>query len=306
MKPRKIIIDTDPGIDDAAALVIAINNPNLDVMLLSTVAANVEVEKTTKNALQLVEFMGVDVPVARGCSEPLMIPLQPCPEVHGESGLEGFDFPPLTRTPIEKHAVEAMREMIMASEEKITLVPIAALTNIALLFKMYPEVKQNIEEIVLMGGGLSGGNTNTSAEFNFFVDPHAAKIVLDCGLPITMVGLDVTEKALVGAECAGKMRDSGKAGEMLYTMFAHYNDGTLEDGDGLRIHDATAIAYMLKPEMFKTEMRYIDVATEGPAAGTTVWDPKRTDRWNAQPNVNVCVDVDTKMFEDWFAGEFYN
>lgn len=304
MKIRNIIIDTDPGIDDAAALVIAMQNPELNVMLLSTVAANVEVEKTTLNALRLVEFLGADVPVARGCGEPLMIPLDPCPEVHGESGMEGYDFPPVTSKPLAKHAVEVMREMILDSEEKITLVPIAGLTNIALLFKMYPEVKENIDEIVLMGGGLSGGNTNTSAEFNFYVDPHAAKIVLDCGLPITMVGLDVTLKALVGKECAETMRDSGRAGKMLYTMFMHYNDGTALEEEGLRIHDASAIAYLLKPEMFTTEMRYIDVATEGPAAGTTVWDPKRSDRWGAQANVNVCIDVDSQMFEEWFAGEF--
>lgn len=304
MEKRNIIIDTDPGIDDAAALVIAMKNPALHVMLLSTVAANVEVEKTTLNALRLVEFMKKDIPVARGCSEPLMIPLDPCPEVHGESGLEGFEFPPVTTKPLDKHAVEAMREMILASEEKVTLVPIAALTNIALLFKMYPEVKENIDEIVLMGGGLSGGNTNTSAEFNFYVDPHAAKIVLECGLPITMVGLDVTLKALVGRKCAETMRDSGEAGNMLYTMFMHYNDGTALEEDGLRIHDASAIAYLVKPEMFTTEMRYIDVATEGPAAGTTVWDPKRSSRRNVQPNVNVCIDVDSEMFEEWFAGEF--
>ena len=260
MRKRNIIFDTDPGIDDAAAITLAIRNEALDVKLISTVAANVEVEKTTANALKLVEFLGVDVPVAKGCAQPLLHELETVPEVHGESGMDGYDFPVTRKKPLPVHSVEAMREVIMESQEKITLVPIGALTNIAILFRMYPEVKDNIEEIVMMGGGIFSGNTNSVAEFNIYNDPHAAAIVFQSGVKINMLGLDVTEKALLRGKNILKMRDSGKDGEMLYSLFQHYRDGDMETG--LAIHDACTIAFMMKPELFHVEEKYVEVVTE--------------------------------------------
>ena len=302
MKPRTIIIDTDPGIDDAAAITIAVRNPALNVQLISTVAANVEVEKTTQNALKLMEFLEADTPVARGCDAPLLKKLEPCPEIHGVSGMDGYDFPEVARQPLQKHAVEVMREMLMESEEEVTLAALATHTNIAILLRMYPEVKEKIDEIVMMGGGLSGGNTNTVAEFNLYNDPHAAYMVFESGLPITMLGLDVTNKALLRKATIERIRESGKEGQMLYSLFEHYRSGTFESG--LRIHDACVMAYMLKPELFRTEKMYVGIVTEGYAAGATVAGKVNPIAAGREPNVNVCVDVDAAAFEEWFAGEF--
>lgn len=303
MRTRDIIIDTDPGIDDAAAITLAIRNEHLNVKLISTVAANVEVEKTTKNALKLVEFLGVDVPVAKGCAEPLLKKLETCPEIMGESGMDGYEFPPITREPLKEHSVEAMRRVIMENEEKITLVPIGALTNIAILFRMYPEVKEKIEEIVMMGGSIFSGNTNSVAEFNIYNDPHAAAIVFQSGVKINMLGLDVTEKAVLHKENIFKMRDSGEVGNMLYSLFENYRGGSIETG--LMIHDACTIAFMMKPELFKAENKYVEVVTEGIAAGalvTDTWMPVHADE---TPNVNVCMGIDAEGFEEWFVNEFY-
>lgn len=302
MKARPIIFDTDPGIDDAAAIVIAVRNPQLDVKLISTVGANVEVEKTTANALHLVEFLDADIPVARGCGEPLLRKLEPCPEIHGVTGMDGYEFPPVTRKTADKHAVEAMRETIMSSEEKITLVVIGTHTNIAILLRMYPEVKEHIAEIVTMGGGLAGGNTNSSAEFNIYNDPHAAAIVFSSGIPITMLGLNVTSHALVRRKEAEAIGKSGRVGDMIFSLFSHYRGGTLDEG--LRVHDAAAVAYLLKPQLFKTEMMSVEIATEGVASGTTVSDFRAVQRGEKTPNVKVVTEVDTEGFASWFAEEF--
>ena len=302
MKARPIIFDTDPGIDDAAAIVIAVRNPQLDVKLISTVGANVEVEKTTANALHLVEFLDADIPVARGCGEPLLRKLEPCPEIHGVTGMDGYEFPPVTRKTVDKPAVEAMRETIMSSEEKITLVVIGTHTNIAILLRMYPEVKEHIAEIVTMGGGLAGGNTNSSAEFNIYNDPHAAAIVFSSGIPITMLGLNVTSHALVRRKEAEAIGKSGRVGNMIFSLFSHYRGGTLDEG--LRVHDAAAVAYLLKPQLFKTEMMSVEIATEGVASGTTVSDFRAVQRGEKTPNVKVVTEVDTEGFASWFAEEF--
>lgn len=299
---RPIIIDTDPGIDDAVALALAIRSEELDVRLITTVAGNVDVEKTTTNALKLVEFLGADIPVAKGCGLPLLKKLENAKDIHGESGMDGYDFPAPTRSVTGVHAVEAMREAILNSPEKITLVPIAALTNVAILFTMYPEVKEKIEEIVMMGGSLSGGNTNTSAEFNIYVDPHAAAIVFQAGVKIRMAGLDVTRTAVLHHENSLRIKETGKVGEMFYSLFQHYRGGSLKNG--LRVHDACAIACLLEPDLFETQDRYVEVATEGVAAGTLVADAAMKKNQDKEPNVTVCMKIDPVRFEEWMVGEF--
>ncbi len=301
MKKKPIIIDTDPGIDDAAALCIALRHPALDVKLLSTVAANVTVDKTTINALKLAQFLDVDVPVARGCDAPLMKTLEPSSHIHGESGMDGYDFPPLERKPLARHSVEVMREMIMESPEKVTLVPIATHTNIAILLRMYPEVKEKIAEIVTMGGSVAGGNATSAAEFNIYNDPHAAAMVFGSGVPITMLGLNVTNHARLHLDGALKIKESGRVGEMLYGLLRFYKGGTLEAG--LRIHDACAICYLVHPEFFRAEKRYIEVATEGPAAGATVMRPNLVKEDDREPKTNVCMEIDSEKFEAWFVSE---
>lgn len=300
MEPRKIIIDTDPGIDDAAAIAVALKNPNLDVLLLSTVAGNVPVSQTTENALKLMEFFDADVPVARGCEQPLLRTLECSAYVHGADGMGGYKFPMPTRKPLEKHSIEVMRDMLMTSEEKITLVVIGIETNIAILLKMYPEVKEKIEEIVIMGGSMVGGNVTSTAEFNIYNDPHAAEIVFKSGVPIVMLGLDVTNRGRIYHKTANALMQAGRTGEMLHAILDAYVAGDFNTG--IKIHDVCTIAYLLKPELFKTDMQYVTVQTEGVAAGATMFD-RRKDHVTQPANVKVCVDIDEEAFEDWFINE---
>lgn len=301
MSKRPIIIDTDPGIDDAAAICMALNNDLFDVKLISTVAGNVDLEKTTGNALKLVEFLYADTPVAKGMYRPILRESVYADDVHGETGMEGYDFPTPTRSVVSQHAVEALRETLIKSKEKITLVTIAALTNIAFLLRMYPEVKDRIEEVIMMGGCLGKGNTNTASEFNIFVDPHAAKIVFESGLKITMIPLDVTREAKIHMCSSEKIKESGRVGEMLYSLFSHYRGGSLEKG--LVIHDACTIAYLIKPQLFHTEDMYIDVVTDGLAAGALVADGFMKLNKDKEPNITVCVSVDGRGFEELFTNE---
>ena len=234
----KIIMDTDPGIDDAAAITFALNHPDLDLQLITTVAGNVTVDKTTLNALKLTRFFNSDVPVAGGAAQPLIKPFEDAVRIHGVSGMPGYDFPTDLAKPLPETAVEALRDYIMAAEQPITLVPTGAYTNIALLFKTYPEVMPHIKEIVAMGGALGKGNMTSAAEFNVFTDPHAAEIMYQSGVPITMVGLDVTMKALLTRESIEQLPTLGKTGEMLHALFGHYND---RNQTGVAMHDVNTL-----------------------------------------------------------------
>ncbi len=295
-----IILDTDPGIDDAAAIALALKHPEIDVKLITTMVGNVDVNKTTDNALRLVEFFDSDVPVAKGAAEPLIREVEDASYAHGETGMDGYDFPEITREPLEIHAVEAMRETLEQSEEPLTLVAIGALTNVALLVKMYPEVLKNIKEVILMGGALSGGNTQSASEFNIYADPHAAKIVFDSGLPLTMIGLDVTANTLLQKEVVMEIKDANKAGNMFYNIFNHYRGGSIETG--LRIHDACVIYYLLHRDKTETEDYYIDIAVDGPAMGATVADIR--DAYHpGKTNCTVGLQFDVEHFNHWFLEE---
>ena len=298
----KIIMDTDPGIDDAAAISVAINNPQIDLELITTVAGNVTVDKTTKNAMKLVHFFKSDVPVAGGAEQPLIKPFEDAARVHGESGMPGYDFG-YNPTNIPVHnAVEVLYKTIMDNEEPITLVPTGSYTNIALLLSEHPDVKTKIKKIVAMGGSLGMGNMTSAAEFNVFTDPHAAKIMYNSGIPIVMVGLDVTMKALLKPATIQKIKQAGKAGEMLAAIFSHYYDG---NEGGIPMHDVNTLAYILNPEMYVTKPYWIDIVTEGPANGETVADV-RDAYHNGQTNAEVCVDINPEAFNKWFLNEVQN
>ncbi|MDO4903183.1 MAG: ribonucleoside hydrolase RihC [Limosilactobacillus sp.] len=291
----KIIMDTDPGIDDAAALTMAINAPELDLKLVTAVAGNVTVDKTTANALKIVHFFGKDIPVAAGAEQPLIKPFEDAARVHGESGMPGYDFGEDYGKPIDKTAVEALHDAIMA-EDEVILVPTGSYTNIALLFSQYPEVKSHIKKIVAMGGSISGGNMTSAAEFNVFTDPDAARIMYNAGIPIVMVGLDVTLKALLTKDTIAKLATLNETGKMLNGLITHYNDGTDE---GRPMHDVNTIFYLLHPEAFTTKKMWIDVQTEGPAIGCTVGDVRGAYH-DGKTNAEVCVDIDADAFNKWF------
>ncbi|MFW6294750.1 MAG: ribonucleoside hydrolase RihC [Halanaerobium sp.] len=297
---RKIIIDTDPGIDDAAALAIALNNPELEVEMLSTTAGNVNLNYTTANAQKILDFFEKETPLARGNKLPLLREYEDASQFHGETGLNGYDFPESSRQLLKEHSAVEMKKKILASDQKITLVTIGPLTNAALLLSMYPEVKENIEEIVIMGGSTIGGNTNSSAEFNIKVDPHAAQMVLNSGLPITIFGLRVTTRALLTKTDIEKIKSLGKAGEMLYSLFTHYRGGDIDQA-GLMMHDICTICYLLQPEIFKFQETYLEVAVSGPAAGTTVAD--LAGRYTAEKNVKLAVAIKQEEFRDWVIRE---
>ena len=297
MNKRPIIIDTDPGIDDAVAIGVALFSEALDVRVMTTVSGNVSLDKVTNNLLKLLTFWNKRVPVAKGATKPLMRHNVGASNVHGESGLDGYEFDaPDTSLLLEEHAVIAMRNEIMGSKEKITLVPIGPLTNIALLLSMYPEVKQNIEEVVLMGGSAGRGNYGVMAEFNIGFDPEAARIVFESGLKIVMAGLDVGWKALVFPEDSLKIKAQNKTGEMLYALFQRYRGGSLKTG--LKMYDSCAIAYLLKKEMYETVYTHVSIETNGTnTAGTTLVDLKGY--LNQEPNVTVCMDINQAMFSEW-------
>ncbi|WP_106769322.1 ribonucleoside hydrolase RihC [Paenibacillus faecalis] len=297
MSGRPIIIDTDPGIDDAVALAVALYSEELDVKLITTVAGNVGIDKVTYNTLRLLKYFKKEVPVAMGAGVPLIRPLEDASDVHGVSGMEGFDFEePTEDLLLEENAVNAMYRVIQESETKITLVPIGPLTNIALLFKVYPEVKNNIKEIVLMGGSVTRGNKGVMSEFNIHIDPEAAKIVFDSGVPIVMAGLDVGWKALVLPEDSAQLETMNDVGKMLHSLFKRYRGGSMKTG--LKMYDSCAIAYLLKPEMFETVDTYVGVELNGSmTTGATIVDLKGY--LNKPNNAKVCVDVDQQLFREW-------
>ena len=303
-KKRPIIIDTDPGIDDAVAIAAALFCDSVDVKLITTVAGNVSVDYTTGNALKLVEFFKKDVPVAKGACKALTRKAEHCSEIHGETGMAGYEFPNPKNTVIEKNAVEAMREVILNSEEKITLVPIGPLTNIALLLTTYPEVKENIEEIVLMGGSSGRGNHTPAAEFNIYVDPEAAKMVFETGVKIVVCSLDVTSVATLDLDTINKLKVMDKAGDMFYSMFNHYRGGSLSTG-GLKMHDLTTIAYLDKPSLFKTVETFVDVETAGEyTRGFMIVDFKGT--YKKANNATFCTEIDVDGFREWMLDIFRN
>lgn len=292
----RIILDTDPGIDDAMALTAAIFHDVLSLELITTVAGNVSVEKTTKNALKLVHFWGKSIPVAQGAAMPLSRKLETAQHIHGPSGMEGYDFDDPTQLVLADHAVIAMRNYLLTGEDKLTLVAIGPLTNLALLFIQYPECKNNIERIVMMGGSASRGNHTPNAEFNIYADPEAAKRVFSSGVPIVMCGLDVTNQATLTPEVLAQLPHINKTGKMLHSLFKHYRGGGMTTG--LKMHDLCAIAYLVEPSMFRTKEAFVDVETQGElTAGTTCVD--LFNRWNKTPNATICVDINVERFRDW-------
>lgn len=293
-----IILDTDPGIDDAAAITLALKSPAIDVRLITTVVGNVAVDKTTANALRLVEFLEMDIPVAKGASEPLLREHEDSSHIHGASGMDGYQFPELKTEPIGLNAVEAMKQTIEESDESITIVAIGALTNVALLIKEYPEVLHNVKEIVIMGGALGAGNVNSAAEFNVYTDPHAAKIVFDAEVSLIMIGLDITLQTVVKQEALMEVKEANELGHMLYSLFANYNSGSIEGG--IEAHDLSAIYYLIYPEKAKTKEYYINVVVEGPAMGATVADVQGI-HYPRQKNCAVGLAFESlDHFNEWF------
>lgn len=297
--PLPIILDTDPGIDDAAALAAVTLAPELDLRLVTTVAGNVDVTKTTFNARRLLHFLGrADVPVARGAAQPLLRALGNAADVHGESGLDGFDFPEGLAPLLGESAVEAMRRVLESSPQPVTLVAIGPLTNIAMLLNQYPTVVKHIARLVIMGGSSGRGNYTPYAEFNMAIDPEAASRVFNSGLDITLCGLDVTNRAILTPEYLSQLAQESATGAMLHALFSHYRSGSLQTG--LRMHDLSAIACLVRPGLFTLTPCPVAVETQGQlTAGATVIDIDN--RQQRPANIKVALDIDVSGFRRWVA-----
>lgn len=304
MTKRSIIIDTDPGIDDAIALAFALHHPEIDVKLITTVAGNVGLDYTTENALKLLSFFGKDIPLAQGFSAALIRKQADASHIHGKTGMEGYDFGQYSsKNLLSQHAVEVMRQYLEKSEDKTTLVCIGPLTNVAILIRMYPQVLPKIEEIILMGGSSQRGNAGVLSEFNINFDPEAAKIVFSSGLKLTMLGLDVGWKALVMPEDIAIIKDMNKTGQMMTALFSRYRSGSIKTG--LRMYDSTAIAYLVNPEIYQCQDAYVAIETNGQyTSGATVVDLKGY--LKQEPNVKVALEIKTAEFRKWFMANMKN
>ncbi|OQM76138.1 nucleoside hydrolase [Manganibacter manganicus] len=298
---RKIIIDTDPGQDDAVAILLALGSHELDVLGLTAVAGNVPLRLTEKNARKICELAGrPDIKVFAGAIHPLMRPLVTAEEVHGESGLNGPRLPEPTMPLQAQHAVDFIVETLMRDDGvSVTLCALGPLTNIALALIREPRIAPRIREIVLMGGGFfEGGNVTPAAEFNIHVDPHAADIVFKAGIPIVMMPLDVTHKVLTSASRIEAIRKlDSKVGHAVAAMLEFFErfDEEKYGTDGGPLHDPCVIAYLLKPELFEGRNCNVVVETTSELTmGMTV-----VDWWGVTKrpkNALVMRDIDAEGF----------
>jgi inosine-uridine nucleoside N-ribohydrolase len=299
MNPTPVILDVDPGHDDAVALMLACGHPGLDLLAVTTVAGNVPLEKTTRNALRVLSLVGcTDVPVGAGASEPLARPLHTAEDIHGKSGLDGpEEIPESTFEPDERGAVELIAATLRASPEPVTLVPVGPLTNIATFLREHPELRDRIARISLMGGSIGLGNTTPAAEFNIYVDPEAAREVFESGLPITMSGLDVTHQADAGPDERERLRATGRVGGVV-AGFLDYFAATYErvfGFDAPPLHDPVAVAAVLEPGLLKTRPMRVDIECESDLTrGETVCDFYGVT--GRAPNAEVGVDLDREGF----------
>jgi pyrimidine-specific ribonucleoside hydrolase len=299
------------------AIFLALRSPELKVEAITAVSGNVPLELTLPNALRLCEIAGrTDIPIAGGASVPLIRRLITAKYVHGVNGLGGVDFPAPTLKPVAESAVELITRLVRANPGQITIVAVGPLTNIATLLRADPAIARMIPEIVIMGGSLSGGNVTPAAEFNLYVDPEAARIVFDAGVPLTMVGLDVTERVLLREEHVRRLEASHDqvsqaAGKIMRATLNRAHHGI--DATVIAMHDPLTVASLIDPKLLKLADYYVEVETQGEfTAGMTVGYAHAPARASApyananppqpdpelpfQPNARVAVGVDAERF----------
>jgi inosine-uridine nucleoside N-ribohydrolase len=294
----EIILDCDPGHDDAIALLLALASPELRLLGVTTVSGNQTIEKTTANAIRVLDVIGRrEVAVAVGASRPLVRERHVAAYVHGETGLDGPDLPPPSRAPDPAHAIDWIAATVVANSHPVTLVATGPLTNVALFLARYPELETRLERIVLMGGAIAEGNATPAAEFNIWADPEAAHRVFSSGLDVTMVGLDVTHRALITPVHVERLASSGAAGKLvadLYTFYARFH--RREYGwEGAPVHDAVAMAHVIDDTLLDTKHCGVIIDT-GPelSRGRTYVDLRGRAAW--EPNCHVAVGIDSDRF----------
>jgi len=316
-KPQRIIIDTDPGVDDAMAIFLALRSPELKVEAITAVSGNVPLAFTLPNALRLVEIAGhPEVPVAGGAAFPLVRRLVTAAYVHGNNGLGGVEFPEAKIKAVPETATELIRRIVRANPGEITIAAVGPLTNIATVLKSDPTIAPLIKSVVIMGGSLSGGNITPAAEFNFYVDPEAARIVFDSGVPLTMVGLDVTNKVIIREEQvraleAAQNPVSQAAGKILRANFDRLSK--TGHATGFAMHDPLTVAQLIDPSVVTLKDFFVEIETTGElTAGQSLGyahgpvrrsPPLETGLPSAdspeaefKPNAKVAVEVDPDKF----------
>ena len=298
--PTPVLIDCDPGYDDVIAIMLALASPEVEVLGITTVEGNQPVAETTENALRVVELLARKIPVAQGADRPLVrdLPFRRTPSaVDADIRRDVPGLPPATGRAVDQHAVDLLARVALAADEPVTLVPLGPLTNVALLLARYPDAAARIRRIVLMGGAIGEGNATTAAEFNIYVDPEAAQRVFSSGIDLTMVGLDVTYRAVVSPAGLEELRGLGRAGAVVAAILDRFRPYRRYSWypEGYPVHDAVAVAEVVRPGLLTTE--YLNVVVECSSElsrGRTVVD--RRGRSGREPNAHVAVDVDTAAF----------
>lgn len=297
MKKIKVILDGDPGHDDAIAWVMANALDQLEILGITSVAGNQTLDKTSINSLRISSLVGLDVPVAAGREVPLLGKLITAPNFHGESGLDGPQLPQPLRQLEEMSAIELMAKILNESDEKVTIISTGPTTNTAALLLAHPDLKEKIECISFMGGGLRGGNWSSAAEFNVIVDPEALDIVLNSGIPILMSGLDVTEKALCYPDEMERIRAIGNpVSDVVAGWFDFFMQHLSKLGwAGATLHDPCAVLVLTHPELFEFKEVYVQVELSGEyTRGATV--PDYYGLHGQKPNVKAAVNIDREKF----------
>lgn len=298
MEKRPILIDCDPGVDDALAIYLAFSHKEFDVKAITVVGGNVSLDKTASNALNLVTYLGFDVKVSKGAEKPMLRSLTIADEVHGETGIGDVILNTSTRSFYEKDAVDTIKEEVENANGNLHIIALGPLTNIAIALLKYPEIKGKIKGITLMGGAMKGGNVTPAAEFNIYVDPEAAKIVFESGVPITMVGLDATHKCYLTGEEVDKMakKFSGDKVDVAIKLLK-YTEKLCESygHKGIIMHDPAAVAYAMDPSILEGKEYHVDIETKGELTrGKTVVDVDNVKKLNK--NVLVALNTDREKF----------
>jgi inosine-uridine nucleoside N-ribohydrolase len=293
-----ILIDCDPGHDDAIALMLAVASPEVELLGVSTVAGNQTVEKTTANALRILELCGHgDVPVAAGAGFPLVRRRSVASHVHGETGLDGPELPPPVGRPVAEHAAAFLARVIREREGKVTLIPTGPLTNVALLLATAPDARP--ERVVLMGGSVGEGNRTPAAEFNIWADPEAARRVFESGIDVTMIGLDVTHQAYLTDADADEIRSFGRVGKVaaeLLDFYRLFHRQMYPELPGSPLHDAVAVAHVVRPGLVDTRPAAIEIDCsweQGRGRTNVDWRGRHD---GAEPNATVGLGIDRAGF----------
>ena len=300
MEKTKIILDCDPGHDDAVAMMLAGKHPAIDLLGITVVAGNQTLEKTARNALHVTQWLGIDVPVYAGCGQPMIREKIVAGDIHGESGLDGPVFPPLEKKAEDMHAVDFIIRTLMASDGDITMVTTGPMTNLAMAMRMEPRIVEKIRRIVLMGGSYTNGNVTPAAEFNIIADADAAYVCFTSGRPITMVGLDVTRKVLCYPEIVERMAKVGnKASQLFVDLMGHFCKTQKEifGWAGGPLHDPVTVACLIDPSVLNTKPMNAQVDIRSTSSyGRTNCD--YFGYMQLPATADVAIDIDVEKFWD--------